>query len=117
MKTPLLTACFSLLFPVLVHAQQVPQGGYWNLETDLNTRSYTIVRFYNDEHQLLREERLDNLCLDLSSGTPLCRRTARLLNNSLQLVLREPQRTDQLTTQLAQTLGQHRRIQRVYAVR
>ncbi|RAK70186.1 hypothetical protein [Hymenobacter edaphi] len=113
MKTPLLAACFCLLMPALAHAQQAPKSGYWNLETNLTTQDYTIVRFYNDKDELLREERLDALCLNLSQGTPLCRRTARLLNATLAQVIQNPAGS----TQLAAQLGQSRRIQRVYAVR
>ncbi|TLM91779.1 hypothetical protein [Hymenobacter jeollabukensis] len=113
MKTSLLAACFCLLMPAFALAQQAPHSGYWNLETNLSTRDYTIVRFYNDQDELLREERLDALCLNLSQGTPLCRRTARLLNTTLAQVLHDPASP----TQLAAQLGQNRRIQRVYAVR
>ncbi|TGE03744.1 hypothetical protein [Hymenobacter fodinae] len=113
MKTLLLTAFWGLLFPALLYAQQAPQGGYWNLETNLTTRDYTLVRFYNEKDELLHEERLDNLCLDISKGTPLCRRTARLLNTALVQVLRAPGSRTHLATQL----GQNRRIQRGYAVR
>ena len=113
MKTSLLAAFFCLLLPTLVHAQRAPQSGYWNLETNLTTRDYTLVRFYNAQDQLVREERLDNLCLNLSPGTPLCRRTARLLNATLAQVLQDPGSSTMLATQL----GQNRRIQRVYAVR
>ncbi|WP_345226305.1 hypothetical protein [Hymenobacter koreensis] len=115
MKTLLISAVLALSAGTAAYAQ-APATGYWNLETNLSTRDYTLVRFYNDEHQLVREERLDNLCLDLSQGTPLCRRTAKLLNSTLTQVLQNPGNTDS-ASMLAVQLGQNRRLQRVYAVR
>ncbi|KAA9339539.1 hypothetical protein F0P96_02670 [Hymenobacter busanensis] len=114
MKTLLISVLLAL--GASAATAQAPARGYWNLETNLTTRDFTVVRFYNDEHQLLREERLDNLCLDLSRGTPLCRRTAQLLNGTLAQVLLDPNSSES-TSMLAVQLGQNRRIQRVYAVR
>lgn len=125
MKT--FSACRPLLTSLLVLAtltatagprpsKAVPTNGYWNLETNLTTRNHTIVRFYNNLNQLVYEERLDNLCLDLSKGNGLCRRTAKQLNVALQDVLRAPGSTPQ-TNLLATQFGQSRRVQRVYAVR
>ncbi|OON69429.1 hypothetical protein [Hymenobacter sp. CRA2] len=116
MKTLLLIACFCLL-PALVHAQQVPQGGYWNLETNLITRDHTVVRFYDAQDQLVYETRLNDLCLDLSRGNGLCRRTAQKLNLALQTVLLNPRGAEQAVAALSQQLGQNRRVQRIYAVR
>ncbi|WP_400191258.1 hypothetical protein [Hymenobacter sp. B81] len=116
MKTLILLALLALSAAGSAQAQAQPSTGYWNLETNLSTRDYTLVRFYNDQHELVREERLDNLCLDLSRPTPLCRRTTQLLNNTLTQVLRDPQAAE-TTTMLAVQLGQNRRMQRVYAVR
>ncbi|MCB2376614.1 hypothetical protein LGH70_03415 [Hymenobacter sp. BT635] len=97
--------------------RSVPSQGYWNVETNLTTRDYTIIRFYNDQDQLVYEERIDNLCLDLSSGSGLCRRTANQLNSALRQVLLNPAAPQQNPTLLAQQFGQNRRVQRVYAVR
>lgn len=97
-------------------SKAVPTNGYWNLETNLTTRNHTIVRFYNSSNQLVYEERLNNLCLDLSKGNGLCRRTAKQLNVALQEVLRTPDRAPHATL-LATQFGQSRRVQRVYAVR
>ncbi|TGE20219.1 hypothetical protein [Hymenobacter elongatus] len=113
----LLLAGLASAAPRLTPPTNAPVAGYWNLETNLLTRDYTIIRFFNDQHELVYEERLDNLCLDLSKGTGLCRRTARQLNVALHHVLRDPNNARQTTTQLALELGQSRRVQRVYAVR
>ena len=95
----------------------VPTAGYWNLETNLTTRNYTMVRFYDSHDQLVYEERLDNLCLDLSRRTGLCRRTARQLTLALKQVLRDPAAVARTTALLSERFGQNRRVQRVYAVR
>jgi hypothetical protein len=86
--------------------------GYWNLETNSKTRDYTIVRFYNNQDQLVYEERLNNLCLDLSKG----RRTTRQLTRALQHVLGE-RAVYTSNILLAQQLAAKRRFQRAFAVR
>ncbi|GAB3879461.1 hypothetical protein GCM10028824_43000 [Hymenobacter segetis] len=112
-----------LLFSLLstrAHAQpSVAPGlpGYWNTETNLTNRSYTIVRFYNGQDQLVYEERLNSLCLDLSRPRKSCtRRATRQLNLALQQVLRDPA-ASQNTVLLAKQFGTDRRVQRSYAVR
>jgi hypothetical protein len=126
MKTSLLSLLSLLFFFLLLAAPTQAQRrragqpalpGYWNLETNLTTRDYTIVRFYNDRQELLYEERLTGLCLDLSRGTGLCQRTARQLNGALAQVLGNPGQAALAMGALAQQLGQSRRVQRVYAVR
>jgi len=74
------------------------------------------VRFYNGQDQLVYEERLPNLCLDLSKGSRNCRRcTINHLNAVLQQVLHDPAGPG--TTLVAQRFGVDRRVQRVYAAR
>ncbi|MDF7814761.1 hypothetical protein [Hymenobacter sp. YC55] len=90
--------------------------GYWNAETNLTTRNYTLVRFYNEQDQLVYEERLDNLCLDLAKGNGRCRRTSRKLATTLQRVLRDPS-VCASGTLLAQQFSSKKRLQRAYAVR
>ena len=95
---------------------KVAKSGYWNAETNLTTRNYTIVRFYDGQDQLVYEERLDNLCLDLAKGNGRCRRTSRKLATTLQLVLRESS-VCASGTLLAQQFNSTRRAQRAYASR
>lgn len=123
MKTSLLIrlACGLLLLastPGLAqpHAPQPPELGYWNIETNLTTRDYTIVRFYNGHDQLVYEERLPGLCLDLRKGNGLCRRTTRQLTAALRQVLRDAASRESATL-LTQQFSQSRRFQRAYAVR
>ena len=122
MKTSLifrLSLGLFLLLASLAHAQSqlAVQAGYWNVETNRTTRDHTIVRFYNAQHQLAYEERLDGLNLDLRKGNRCCRRTSQQLNVALAAVLREPAAARRDAGLLAQQFGQDRRVQRVYAVR
>lgn len=93
------------------------QGGYWNLETNISTRNYTLVRFYNAQDQLVYEERLDAMCLDLSNSRPLCRRLKQRLDLALQQVLSQPGLVTQPPSLVAQQLSTSRRLQRVYRAR
>lgn len=118
------TLCVSLFIALLsgvsapsAQAQQPAPAGYWNLETNLTTRDYTVVRFYNSQHELVHEELLNNLSIDLSKGTGLCRRTAHRLDVALQNVLANPAQAAEASARLAAQLGQNRRTVRVYAVR
>jgi hypothetical protein len=107
-----------LFLSITAQAQTRPaaQPGYWNVETNLTTRDYSVVRFYNAQDQLVYEERLPNLCLDLSHRTG-SRRVRRQLNGDLQLVLRNPTIIAQTSDLLARQFGQSRQVQRTYAAR
>ena len=103
-------------FSELAHAQQPAapaQLGYWNVETNLATRDYTTVRFYNGQDQLVYQETLPNLCLDLSRHSGRRRRASQQLTVALQQVLHDPA----TGTLLAAQLGQNRRAPRSYAAR
>lgn len=105
-------------FSVLAHAQQPAapaQPGYWNVETNLATRDYTTVRFYNGQDQLVYQETLPNLCLDLSRHSGRRRRASQQLTVALQQVLHDP--AAGTGTLLAAQLGQNRRAPRSYAAR
>ena len=95
----------------------VPTAGYWNLETNLTTRDYTTVRFYDGQDQLVYEETLPNLCLDLSRNPGLGRRTKAQLTATLHQVLLDPAAAAGHGTLLAAQLAPDRRVQRVYATR
>ena len=48
-------------------AQQEPiTQNYWVVETNLKQRDYSIVRFYNQNHQLIYEEKLNGKYLNIS---------------------------------------------------
>ncbi|TGE24777.1 hypothetical protein E5K00_06115 [Hymenobacter aquaticus] len=89
-----------------------PGTGYWSIETDQARRDYSVVRFYNAQHEKIYEERLNDLCLDPSRGTTACRRTARMLSNALVQV--QQTRNNSMVTN---GLGFQRRAQRIYASR
>ena len=109
----------------LAHAPPTPtptptpaaQPGYWNIETNLTTRDYSTVRYYNVQNQLIYEEQLPNLCLDLARPTALCRRTKSQLDQVLRQVLATPASQPAPAGLLAQQLGQSHRAMRVYASR
>ena len=107
-----------LFLTTLAQAQTAPAAlpGYWNIETNLTTRDYTIVRFYNGQDQLVYEENLPNLCLDFSRRPRQGRRTKSQLDATLQQVLRDPT-SAQPATLLAAQFGQGHRVPRVYATR
>lgn len=117
---PTLCLLFALSLVLLVATQSRAQvratesslPGYWNIETNSKTRDYTIIRFFNNQDQLVYEERLNDLCLDLSKG----RRTSRQLASVLHHVLRE-RAVYTSGTLLAQQLAAKPRFQRAFAVR
>ena len=84
MKTfALRTALAALLLAgalTLASAQTTP-AGYWVVETNNETRDYSLVQFYDPDDQLLYEERLQGVHLDVSR-----RKTIRLLNGTLRRV-------------------------------
>ena len=124
MKTSLISLLSLLLFVFtsLQARAQAPAAtpapaGYWNLETNLTTRDYTTVRFYNGQDQLVYEETLPNLCIDLSRNAGLCRHTKAQLTATLRQVLLTPADAARPSGLLAAQLGPDRRVQRVYASR
>jgi len=91
----------------------VAQSGYWTLETDESNRDYTDVRFYNDQHELLYQERINGVCLDPCKSGVAHRRIARMLGTTLQQVQRL-QSNSLVSTRL---VAQNRYTQRTYAAR
>jgi hypothetical protein len=39
---------------------------YWVIETNLHQKSFTIVKFYNDQHSLIYEQKQEGVYFDLS---------------------------------------------------
>ncbi|RSK47591.1 hypothetical protein [Hymenobacter rigui] len=121
MNSLLISRLLFLLLLVLASPLARAQGpvatlpGYWNLETNLTTRDYTLVRFYNGQDQLVYEETIHNRCLDLSKRPARRRRTSAQLTLALQQVLRNPTIATQNLTLVAQQLGSTRRVQHLYA--
>lgn len=98
---------------VYSEAPIVAKSGYWNLVTDKSTPTYTLVRFYNDAHELLYEERLEGVCLDPCKSLASHRRIARMLGTTLQQVQRL-QANSLVSTKL---VALNRHTQRLYASR
>ncbi|MDB5264016.1 MAG: hypothetical protein JWQ14_3299 [Adhaeribacter sp.] len=61
----------------------LPGQNYWVVETNLKQRDYTLVRFYNQNNELLYEERLTGKYLDISRP-----RYVKRLNLALRQVTR-----------------------------
>lgn len=77
-KTVLCTALL-LGFVMSTKAQSLPSDeGNWVVETNLNQKNYSIVRFYDQQGNLLYEEKLQGVYLDISRP-----KTRRILNKSL----------------------------------
>lgn len=45
---------------------QVSTGAYWVVEGNVNQKNYTLIRYYNAQNQLLREESLKGKFLDIN---------------------------------------------------
>ncbi len=98
---------------VYSEAPVVAKSGYWNLVTDKSTRDYTLVRFYNDQNELLYEERLNGICLDSWQSPAAHRRIARMLGTTLRQV-QQLQSKELISKRM---LELNREMQRLYAVR
>ncbi|UOQ68015.1 hypothetical protein [Hymenobacter volaticus] len=98
---------------VYSEAPMVAKSGYWSLVTDQSDRSHTVVQFYNDQHELLYEERLDGLCLNPCKSRAAHRRVAKMLGATLQQVQRM-QSNSMVSTKL---VALNRHTLREYATR
>ncbi|UOQ76882.1 hypothetical protein MUN84_20710 [Hymenobacter sp. 5516J-16] len=94
-------------------APVIAKSGYWMLETDPKRPDYTVVRFYNDQHEELYQERLSGICLNPLKNRATHRRVAQMLGTALDQVQRM-QSNAVISTTLASTA---RRMPRTYAVK
>lgn len=79
MKMNALSLC--LLFVITVSNISSVFGqhtGYWVIESNIHTKDYTIVRFYNDANEQIYEEKLNGVVLNLKR-----KKTTQQLNNAL----------------------------------
>ncbi|WP_224999530.1 hypothetical protein [Cesiribacter sp. SM1] len=78
----LLIAATLLLATVPTISAQTSTGGeaYWVVETNLNQKNYSIVKFYNSEHALIYEERIEGLYLNTEK-----RKHRKYLDRSLKI--------------------------------
>jgi hypothetical protein len=63
-------------------SQPKKSKGYWVIENNLNQKDKTIIRFYNQENELLQEQILEGKYLELDAAT------VKTLNQSLELYLK-----------------------------
>lgn len=90
----------------------VAKSGYWTLETNPKQQDYTIIRFHNNDHSVLYEERLNGVCLTSLKNQTAHRRMARMLGTALDQV----QRTQSNSVVANKIMAQNRRYtQRAYA--
>ena len=73
---------FSISISVNAQAQESANEPYWVTESNAVSRDYTIVRFYNPQHQLIYEEKLEGVYLDATR-----KKTKRMLAKALQGVV------------------------------
>ena len=85
-KTLLLAGAAALLLTLNVNAQarrpDLPQAGFWVVETAPKAKTGSLVKFYNDDKQLIYEERLGGKCLDVRKE-----KTVAFLNHALDKVM------------------------------
>ncbi|QHT67888.1 hypothetical protein GXP67_15195 [Rhodocytophaga rosea] len=62
-------------------AQLLSNEGYWVVESNINTKDFTVVKFYDNTHSLIYEEKLTGICLDISR-----RKIVKMLNRTLKMV-------------------------------
>ncbi|MDO1447738.1 hypothetical protein Q0590_15815 [Rhodocytophaga aerolata] len=91
MKT-LINPCFikatSLFFLLILHIQAVaespafsPDGGYWVVETNVQTKDFTIIKFYDARHHLLYEEKIEGRFVDIHKP-----KHRKMLDKSLKML-------------------------------
>jgi hypothetical protein len=76
---------FSYLCPLLpVRANTpytTPDTGYWVVESNTHSKDFTVIKFYDAQHRLMYEERLEGVCLNIKK-----RKHIKMLNNTLNMV-------------------------------
>lgn len=55
--------------------------GYWVVESNILSKDFTVIKFYDSQHRLMYEEKLEGVYLDIKK-----RRHVKMLNNTLYLV-------------------------------
>jgi hypothetical protein len=56
-------------------------SGYWVVESNAQTRDFSIIKFYDSSHQLIYEEKLEGKYLDITRP-----RHKKMLNKSLKML-------------------------------
>ncbi len=65
---------------------QASTGAYWVIEGNVNQKNYTLIRYYNTQNQLLREEMLKGKFLDITK-----KRSKSYLDRRLAYVSSQPE--------------------------
>lgn len=76
-----MTLFAGLVLAVLIAEAQdtVTASTYWVVETNVNDRSYSILRWYDHDNQLVREVKIDGIFIDIRNA-----RHRRILNQILK---------------------------------
>jgi hypothetical protein len=79
-KSTLLVAalCFGTLGNGFTQTTPPVNSAYWVVETNVKQQTFSIVRIYNHQHELIYQERIEGVCLDISK-----RRHKRILDQTL----------------------------------
>jgi hypothetical protein len=57
------------------------ETGYWVVESNTITKDFTIIKFYDSQHQLMYEEKMEGVYLNIKK-----RKHVKMLNNRLKMV-------------------------------
>jgi hypothetical protein len=58
-----------------------PDTGYWVVESNTASKDFTVIRFYDSQHRLMYEEKLEGVYLNIKK-----RRHVKMLNHTLHMV-------------------------------
>jgi hypothetical protein len=66
MKTTIITVIFFCALTPHVNAQDADQQLFWVVETNVNARRSSIVKFYNAQNALVHEIKIENKVIDIN---------------------------------------------------
>jgi hypothetical protein len=78
-KTKWLVSLAGMMIIAIGAAAQTTGNNYWVVEGNVNTRDYTLIRFYDSANNLIHEETMQGKFLDISK-----RKNVKLLNKKLR---------------------------------
>ncbi|HWA35606.1 MAG TPA: hypothetical protein VG737_15800 [Cyclobacteriaceae bacterium] len=79
MKTKRLISLAGMMIIVMGAAAQTTSNNYWVVEGNVNTRDYTLIRFYDSANNLIHEETIQGKFLDINR-----KKNVKLLNKKLR---------------------------------
>ncbi len=81
MKTKIkwLGSLMGMMIIAMSAAAQTSSNNYWVVEGNVNTRDYTLIRFYDSANNLIHEETMQGKFLDINK-----RKNVKFLNKKLR---------------------------------